>query len=132
MTIFRTALIVFMLLMAACASHDGLYEPACIAYAGDRIELKDGRFEWHKFTDERVVDKDGIIVKPFPEFPKSGTYRITSGRLQLTTDKDLRLDDWFVVVHAKQRYLLNGAQHDTFVQSAKPPDCALRLTRTDS
>jgi len=131
-TIFRTALIVFMLLLAACASHDGLYEPACIAYAGDRIELKGGRFEWHKFTDERVVDKDGIIVKPFPEFPKSGTYRIASGRLQLITDKGPSLDDWFVVVRAKQHYLLTAGQHATFLKSDKLPDCALRLTRTDS
>lgn len=132
MTIFRTILIALTLLLTACASHEGLYEPACIAYEGDRIELKDGRFEWHRFTDERIVDKDGTIVNPFPGFPKSGTYRIASQRLEFVTDKDLRLDDWFVVVHAKQHYLLTAPQHDTFLQSAKLPDCALRLTDTDS
>jgi len=131
-TIFRTVLIALPLLLAACASHEGLYEPACIAYEGDRIELKDGRFEWHRFTDERVVDKDGTIVNSFPDFPKSGTYRIASGRLELVTDEDLQLDDWFVVERDKQHYLLTAGQHDTFIQSDKLPDCALRLTGTDS
>jgi len=131
-TIFRTILIAFTLLLAACANHEGLYEPACIAYEGDRIELKDGRFEWHRFTDERIVDKDGAIVNSFPDFPKSGTYRIASGRLQLITDKGLGLDDLFVVLRAKQHYLLTASQHATFLKSDKLPDCALRLTRTDA
>jgi hypothetical protein len=131
-TIFRPALILLTLLLAACASHEGLYEPACIAYEGDRIELKDGRFEWHRFTDERVVDNDGTIVNSFPDFPKSGTFRIASGRLEFVTDKDMRLDDWFVVVRAKQHYLLTASQHATFLKSDKLPDCALRLTSTDS
>ena len=131
MTIFRPALILLTLLLAACASHEGLYEPACIAYEGDRIELNDGRFEWHRFTDERVVDNDGTIVNSFPDFPKSGTYRIASGRLQLITDKGLSVDDWFVVVRTKQHYLLTASQHATFLQNDKLPDCALRLTRTD-
>lgn len=132
MTIVRPTLILLTLLLAACASHEGLYEPDCIAYEGDRIELKDGRFEWHRFTDERVVDNDGTIVNSFPDFPKSGTYRIASGRLELVTDKDMRLDDWFVVVRAKQHYLLTTSQHATFLKSDKLPACALRLTRTDS
>ena len=132
MTIFRTISIAVTLLLAACASHEGLYEPACIAYEGDRIELKDGRFEWHRFTDERIVDEDGTIVNSFTGFPRSGAYQMDAGRLQLVTDEDLRLDDWFVVVHAKQHYLLTAGQHDTFLQSDKLPDCALRLTATNS
>ncbi len=128
MTIFRTALIALALLLIACANHEGLYEPECIAYEGDRIELKDGRFEWRRFTDERFVDKDGTSVNSFPGFPKSGTYRIASGRLELVTDKNERLDDWFVVVRAEQHYLLTTSQHDTFLESEKLPDCALRLT----
>ena len=131
MTTFRMISIALTLLLAACASHEGLYEPACIAYEGDRIELKDGRFEWHRFTDERVVESDGTVANPFPDFPKTGAYRISSGRLELITDKDLRLDDWFAVVHAKQRYLLTAGQHDTFLKSARLPDCALRLTEPD-
>lgn len=132
MTIFRTILLALALLLTACANHEGLYEPACIAYQGDRIELKDGRFEWHRFTDERIVDTDGSLVNSFPGFPKSGTYRIVSGRVELVTDRDLRLDDWFVVERGKRHYLLTAGQHDAFLQSDKLPDCALRLTAGDS
>lgn len=132
MAIFRTILLALTLLLTACANHEGLYEPACIAYAGDRIELKDGRFEWHRFTDERIVDEDGSLVDSFPDFPKSGTYRVISGRLQLVTDEDVRLDDWFVVERGKRHYLLTAGQHETFLQSDKLPDCALRLTAGDS
>jgi len=127
-TIFRTILIALPLLLTACANHEGLYEPGCIAYEGSQIELKDGRFEWHRFTDERVVDKEGTIVNLFPGFPKSGTYRIASGRLEFITDGDVRLDDWFVVTQAKQRLLLTAKQHNAFLESGELPDCALRLT----
>ena len=132
MTIFRSALIVLAVLVAACASHDGLYEPACIAYEGDRIELKDGRFEWRRFTDERVVDKDGTVVKPFPGFPKLGTYSAKAGRLMLVTDEDVRLEDLFVVVRDEQHYLLTAGQHQAFLESGELPECALRLTGTGS
>ena len=131
MTIFRSVLIVLALLVTACASHEGLYEPACIAYEGSRIDLKDGRFEWRRFTDERVVDEDGTIVNPFPGFPKSGTYRMDAGRLQLVTDAGLRLEDWFAVLHEKQHYLLTARQHDAFLKSGELPGCALRLAGTD-
>jgi hypothetical protein len=131
-TIFRTISIALVLLLTACANHEGLYEPACIAYEGDRIELKSGRFKWHRFTDERVVDKDGANVNSFPDYPKSGTYRIASGRLELVTEKNERLDDWFVVVRAEQHYLLTTSQHDTYLESEKLPDCALRLTGAGS
>lgn len=132
MTIFRTTLIVLTLLIAACANHEGLYEPGCIAYAGDRIELKDGRFEWQRFTDQRVVDDDGNEVDLLPGFPKKGMYRLAAGRVEFVTYDDVRLDDWFVVELAGQRYLLTEKQHDAFLDSKKVPDCALQLTGTDS
>ncbi len=132
MTFFRTALILLTLLIAACANHEGLYEPACIAYEGDRIELKDGRFEWQRFTDERTVDEAGKVLNPFPGFPRLGTYREKAGRLTLVTDKDVRLDDWFVVVRGEQHYLLTTRQHNAFLESGELPDCVLRLTGTGS
>lgn len=129
----RTTLILCALItLAACTELEGVFEPACMAFEGDRVVLRDGRFEWHRFTDERIVDKDGSLVNSFPDFPKSGTYRVISGRLELVTDKDLRLDDWFVVERGNRHYLLNAGQHDTFLQSDKLPECALRLTATDS
>jgi hypothetical protein len=120
-------LILLTLLIAACANHEGLYEPACVAYEGDRIQLKGGRFEWQRFTDERAVDEAGKGANPFPGFPRLGTYRAKAGRLTLVTDEDVRLDDWFVVVHAQQHYLLTTGQHDAFLESGELPECVLRL-----
>jgi hypothetical protein len=128
----RTAIIVSALLFAACANHEGLYEPACIAYEGDRMTLRDGRFEWQRFTDQRSVDDDGNIVNPFPGFPKTGTYDFVAGRLELVTNDGVRLDDWFVVVQDGQRYLLTNKQHIAILDGNERPECALRLTDNDS
>lgn len=132
MTLTRTHLFALALFVAACAGHEGSYEPACIAFAGDRIELRDGRFSWQRFTDQRTLDDAGNVVNPFPGFPKTGSYRISSGRLELVTDDDVRLDDWFIVESAGSRYLLNAKQHRAFVDGGKLPDCALELTADDS
>lgn len=125
MTVFRTILIILALSLAACASHQGTYEPACVAYEGDRLNLTAGRFEWQRFTDERVVNESGEEVAPFPGFPKSGTYRMTDNKLELVTDDGTRLDDWFVIDHAGQRYLLDAKQHNAFLGTSKLPECAL-------
>jgi hypothetical protein len=109
-----------------------MYEPACIAYQGDKIELRDGRFTWQRYTDERTVDKAGNVVDPFPGFPKTGSYRVAAGRLELVTDDNARLDDWFIVERAGQRYLLNAQQHKAFLEGGEPPKCALEFTATDS
>lgn len=132
MILSRTLLIVLALLFSACANQEGKYEPACIAYQGDQIELQNGRFTWQRYTDERTVDAAGNVVEPFPGFPKTGAYRVTAGRLELTTDDNVRLDDWFIVEHAGQRYLLNAEQHKAFLEGGKLPKCALKLTAADS
>ena len=123
-------MLALMLSLVACATQDGVYEPACVAYEGDKLELTAGRFEWQRFTDERVVGESGKVVPPFPGFPKSGTYRVTEDKLQLTTDDDVRLEDWFIVDHAGQRYLLDTKQHNTFIDDGKMPECALKFTAT--
>jgi len=128
----RTALIVLTFSFAACASHEGLYEPACIAYEGDRIELRAGRFEWQRFTDQRTVDDAGKIVDPFPGFPKNGTYRINRAHLELVDDNGVRLDDWFVVVHDGQRFLLTATQHEAFISGKAMPACVLGLSGSKS
>ena len=131
MTKIRNLLIIISLLLsAACANHEGLYEPACIAYEGNRVELQDGRFEWRRFTDQRVVGDDGKAVDPFPGFPKSGSYRLSAGRMEFASDDGMELGDWYLVDHMRRPYLLNGEQYDAFRQSNKMPECA--LTRRDS
>jgi hypothetical protein len=119
-------------LFVACANHEGVYEPACIAYEGDTIEFRNGRFEWQRFTDQRTFDADGNVVKPLPEFPKTGTYSIESGRLELVTDDGIRLEDWFIVVRSGARYLLTRTQYEVFRESNEMSGCALKLTDSDS
>lgn len=131
MTLSRIFLPAFVLSVVACANHEGMYEPACIAYEGDRIELRAGRFEWQRFTDERKVDEAGKRVPPFPEYPKTGTYRIAAGRLELVTDDNVRLEDWFIVEKAGRRYLLNGKQHKAFLGGGELAKCALELSEAE-
>lgn len=128
MTVSRTILLVLVFSLVACANQEGLYEPACAAYEGDRLTLAAGRFEWQRFTDERIVNESGDVVTPFPGFPKSGTYRVANERLELTGDNNVRLDDWFVIDHAGQRYLLDAKQHNAFTDDGEMPECALRFT----
>lgn len=132
MNSIRIILIVVSFLLAACANQEGIYEPACTAYEGDRLELRHGRFEWLRFTDERRVDEDGNSVVLFPEFPRSGTYKESDGRLMLLGDDKVRLDDWFIVYSAQQRFLLTAKQHDAFLDSGKLPECALSLRTASS
>jgi len=125
-------LIVVALFLSACANHEGIYEPACIAYEGDKIELQDGRFTWQRYTDERTVDDAGNVVEPFPGFPKTGSYRVSAEKLELVTDDNVSLDDWFIVEHARQRYLLDAEQHNAFLEGGELPRCALEFSATDS
>ncbi len=52
------ATILIACLLVGCVSHEGTYSPACIAYAGSKINLTDGQFVWEKFSDSVVVDDD--------------------------------------------------------------------------
>jgi len=123
----RTSLIVSTLALAACANQDGVYEPSCMAYEGNRIELRAGRFEWQRFTDQRTVDTEGNVIDPFPQYPKTGTYNVQGGRVEMTTDDEERLEDWFIVKHDGRRYLLNKKEHNVFQEAENLSDCALAL-----
>ena len=131
MTFSRYLLFVLALSLAACAGHDGVYEPACTAYEGHTLKLDSGRFEWRRFTDERIVSQDGKVVAPFPGYPKTGTYRVLDGRVALVTDGNEQLPDWFMVDSGGQRYMLDGAQHNAFLAAGALPDCPLMLASPD-
>lgn len=131
MTLPRISLIALVLSLFACANQDGVYQPGCTAYEGDTIELKGGRFEWRRFTDERVVGETGDVAPPFPGFPKSGGYDVSDGRLVLVTDDSVRLQDWFIVDNAGRRYLLDVEQHNAFLAGGSVPECALVFSAAD-
>ena len=131
MTVSRPLLLVLALSLAACAGHDGVYEPACTAYEGDTLKLDSGRFEWRRFTDERIVNEDGNAIAPFPGYPKTGTYRVLDGRVELVTDGNEQLPDWFIVDSGGQRYMLDAGQHNAFLAGGALPECPLKLTPAD-
>jgi hypothetical protein len=134
--------ITMMLLLAACAGssevYEGSYEPGCVAFEGDRIELRAGRFQWRRFTDQINVDADGNIVNPFPGFPRAGDYRHgtgsstgngagdNAGPLQLTSDDGSGVYEWYPFRRAGENYLLTPQQNAAFLASGDLPDCALK------
>ncbi len=132
MSSIRIPIIAAALLLAACANHDGRYEPACIAYEGDTIDLRKGRFEWDRFTDQRSIDAEGKVVDPFPDYPKAGAFRLDSGQLAFVMADGTKLARWHPVTHAGRQYLLTTEQHDEFMASQAMPDCALRRTDEQS
>lgn len=119
-------------LLVACAGTEGVFEPACIAYEGDRIELRNGRFEWHRFTDQRNVDSNGDDVEPFPDYPKNGRYKLQDGQVRFDTDEGVRLPDYFLHKQRGRHYLLTEEQRKSLLGGAEIPACALRLVEVES
>ncbi|MEM8817247.1 MAG: hypothetical protein AAGE85_15590 [Pseudomonadota bacterium] len=122
----RVATLLAALFSFGCASVEGVFEPSCIAYAGDRIEFRNDRFEWSRFTDVRNIDRDGNEIDAFPDYPKAGTYKIDSATIEFVTDDGSALDDHFLLERNGDLYLLTREQHDAVTAGESMPDCALR------
>jgi hypothetical protein len=121
-----TAGMAAMLSLAACATGpEGVFEPACIAHAGDRVELSDGRFEWNRFTDEVSVDATGNRIDPFPGYPKSGRFEVDAERLSWVADDGAPLDDRYLVKHRGRTWLLTYEQSEAVLGGEDMPACAL-------
>jgi hypothetical protein len=116
------------LLLTACVEYEGLYQPSCIAYEGDTIELRNGHFEWRRFTDQRSVDANGNIIEPFPDYPKSGKYSLDAGKMSFLTNEGAQLDDRFLIEVDGQFYLLTNQQHSDYLLKNELPRCALKRT----
>lgn len=116
-----------MSLLCACSSLEGVFEPACIAYEGDKIQLADGRFEWHKFTDQVSVDRHGNVVEAFPGYPKYGRYEQSDARIRLLADDDSQPDDFYLFDDRGRKYLLTWEQNEAVLNGEGLPTCALRL-----
>lgn len=113
--------------LAACKSDEGVFLPDCIAYAGDSVELRDGRFEWDKFTDEVEVDSAGNVIDQFPEYPRAGTYEVDGKRIVMTGDDGNVLARMHLAQVAGKTYLLTSAEHSAWQSSGETPNCALVL-----
>ena len=127
---WRLSLVAALALGACASSPSGRFEPACIAYAGDRIELGDGRFEWNRFTDQVSVDKAGHRIDPYPGYPKTGRFEADDGRLTWLADDGAALDDRYIVEHGGRTWLLTVEQAEAVLDGEPMPACALVMTET--
>jgi len=115
------------IILTACASHSGVYAPDCIAYAGDRIELDDGRFAWDKFTDQVEINAEGERVDRYPDYPVSGRYLLSGDRVRFIAETDVSLPELYLVKRGRQHYLLTTAQYATWRETGDFANCALIL-----
>lgn len=113
--------------LIACSSLEGMFEPACIAYEGDKIRLTDGRFEWQKFTDQKMLDEHGEVVDAFPGYPKLGRYEQSDLQVRFFADDGSQLDDRYLFHDQQRVYLLTWEQNEAVLNGGRLPACALRL-----
>jgi len=121
------SLILLSVFFAGCLPHEGTYAPGCMAYAGDKITLGDGRFVWEKFTDAVVVDDDGNVVNQFPAYPLQGTYSIDGQIVRMEALSGDSLEAMYLQSSGEQRYLLTADEFASWEQSGGRDDCALQL-----
>ncbi len=122
-----TAITLIACLLAGCVSHEGTYSPACIAYAGSKINLNDGQFVWEKFTDSVVVDDDGKIVNQFPGYPMHGAYRIDEQMVYMDSASGEPMENMYLQRHDDRYYLLTAEQFDAWEKTGEYAECALML-----
>ena len=117
------------MLMWGCVSWEGTYAPACTAYAGSRIELAGGRFEWDRYTDQVVIGDDGKPVDPFPGYPLRGSYRIEGRTVLMTTADGEALAPMHLLRDAGTVFLYTAAEFDAFLANGERASCPLALGR---
>ena len=115
------------LLLCGCATHEGIYQPSCAAYAGSEIKLDGGRFTWAKFTDEVLIDADGNKVEQFPGFPLRGEYSKTGQQIALISSDSGALEAMFLMPNNGALYLYTVDEMDRFETKGVRPECALKL-----
>ena len=119
--------------LTGCASGpEGVFEPACIAHAGDRIELSKGRFEWDRFTDAVAVDDDGNRVDPFPGYPKTGSFETDGEKVMWSADDGSALDERYLLDYRGRTWLLSYDENEAVLDGEAIPDCALALADESS
>lgn len=127
----RAALLILPAALCACTSQVLTFEPACIAYEGDRVTLRGNQFEWSKFSDQVPMGVAGARANPFPGYPMSGTYRRDHERVEFTPEDGAPLEDYFLIEHRGARYLLTTEAKQRFTANSQLPTCALKLVTVE-
>lgn len=123
----HSVVLFFASILAACLSHEGRYTPACVAYAGNNIELRNGEFVWEKFTDSVVIDDDGEIVNQFPGYPMQGNYRIDGQVVSMESASGEAVATMYLHQREHRQYLLTAEQHQAWESGSTSANCALVL-----
>ena len=114
-------------ILSGCTSYEGLYAPACVAYAGSEIRLDDGRYVWTRFTDQVVVDENGNEVDPFPGFPRRGQYKKQDYQITLLGADGEPVHTLFLFRFDGDMYLYTAEETDEFESTGERPSCPLNL-----
>ena len=123
----RHIIILASVLLAACKTPAGTFEPACEAFAGDRITLRQSGFIWEKFTDVRQVDDDGNLIAPFPGFPKQGRVDRQGAELNMIATDGAVLPTMWLHETDGQVFLLTEQQRAELEGGQPMDECALKL-----
>jgi len=118
-------------LLAGCKAIDGTYYPGCVAFEGDKVVLRDGSVEWDRFTDQVIVDVDGNVMDPFPEYPKMGSYAVDGDLLHLTIQGEDAVNTLHIHTQGERIMLLNDADLATWESTGRYGDCVLTLAPED-
>ena len=113
-------------LLAGCTTGGGVYEPGCIAFEGDRVEISGKRFVWDRFTDERRVDAEGREIDLFPDYPKTGRVEVRAGRVRFYPESGDPIERHYLLKRGSATYLLSAEQRASVMSGGDMPDCALR------
>ena len=114
--------------VAGCAgTPNGVFQPACLAHAGDRVEFRGDRFEWNRFTDQVSLDDEGNAIDPFPDYPKSGHIKVDGEHVSLTADDGSTIAGRYLYEHRGRTWLLDEKQHAAVQDGQAMPACALVL-----
>lgn len=114
-------------MLSGCLSYEGTYLPGCIAYAGNKITLSDGRFVWEKFTDAIAIDEEGEIVNRFPGYPMRGSYRIENQTVYLQADSGDQMQGMYLHRHGDSYLLLTANEYADWEKTGNYADCTLQL-----
>lgn len=112
-------------ILAGCTSLDGIYYPGCPAYAGDKVELADGKVTWDRFTDEVRIGADGKPVDLFPGYPRQGSYSVDGKELSIELSGEDQPRRLHILVDGKRLMLLSEEQHAEWRRTGRYDECAL-------
>lgn len=116
-----------LLILCGCKSYEGVYEPDCIAYEGDKIYFAEGQFKWERFTDAINIGDDGNPIDPFPDFPREGTYRIDGENVYMSDQSGVALDHMYLHEIKGRYYLLTEDQDYARDSEGELAKCVLVL-----